>query len=90
MYKESIGCDSCAHSKDSYEQHRALVEELEKTKERLVHLERRLQGKEFDGAGDPDHLPPPYSDIVFETREGRKVYGHKAVLVSLILTQIME
>lgn len=85
MYKEYIGCDTCkqdTHSKDAYEQYRGLVEELEKTKERLVHLERRLQGKEFDGTGDLDHIPPPYSDVVFESLDGRKVYGHRAVLVS--------
>ncbi|XP_024387143.1 uncharacterized protein [Physcomitrium patens] len=85
MYKEYIGCDTCkqdTHSKDAYEQYRGLVEELEKTKERLVHLERRLQGKEFDGTGDLDHIPPPYSDVVFESLDGRKVYGHRAVLAS--------
>lgn len=85
MYKELICCDSCkqdARSKDSYEQHRALVDELEKTKEKLINIERKLQGKDFDCGHYPEHLPPPYSDVAFETPEGRKVYAHKAVLVS--------
>jgi hypothetical protein len=85
MCRESSGCDTCkqdSHSKDTYDLHRDLVDELEMTKERLVQLERRLQGKEFDSARTPYHLPPPYSDIVFLTSEGRKVYGHKAVLAS--------
>lgn len=93
MCRESSGCDTCKqdpHSKDTCNLHRDLVDELEKTKERLVQLERRLQGKEFDIAPTPYHLPPPYSDIVFQTSEGRKVYGHKVVLVSYLLAEVME
>nr|PNR40498.1 hypothetical protein PHYPA_017900 [Physcomitrium patens] len=53
-----------------------------KTKERRVHLERRLHSKEFEGAGDPDRPPPPYSDIVLETSDGWKAYKHEAVVAS--------
>ncbi len=72
-----------ARPKNAYEQHRALVDELEKTKEKLISIERKLQGLEFEHSQDSDQLPPPYTDIVFESTEGRKVYAHKAVLVSL-------
>lgn len=88
MYKDLINCDTCtqdAHSKDSYE-HCVSVEELEKSGEKLLNIGQRLQEKEFESAEIQDHPPPPYTDVIFETPEGRKVYAHKAVLVSTCWT----